>query len=95
MPYLRRVLDNDIAVLHPKEEVGQLAGQDNVSYVLRRELEEGEERLTCTVVVGEIPILRVGNGLITMEVQTRAADEACKKLRQAKSKSDSRDSDTK
>ena len=92
MPYLRRVLDNDIAVLHPKEELGQLADQDNVNYVLGKELEEGEERLTCTVIVGEIPISRVGNGLSTMEVQTRAADEACKMLRKDKSTSGNRDS---
>ena len=92
MPYLRRVLDNDIAVLHPKEELGQLADQDSVSYVLGKEVEEGEERLICTVIVGEIPILTVGNGLSTMEVQTRAADEACKILRQDKSTSGNRDS---
>ena len=90
-PYLRRVLDNDIAVLHPKEELGQLADQDNVNYVLGKELEEGEERLTCTVFVGEMPISSVGNGLSTMEVQTRAADEACKMLRQHKSTLGNRD----
>ena len=78
-------MDNDIAELHPKEELGQLAVQDNVSYVVGKELEEGEDRLTCTVIVGEIPILRVENGLSTMKVQTRAADEVCKMLRQDKS----------
>lgn len=87
MPYLRRVLDNDIAVLHPKEELGQLADQDKVSYVLGKEDGEGKESLTCTVVVGERPISRVGNGLGTMEVETRAADEACKILRQERSMS--------
>ncbi len=81
IPYLRRVLDNDIAVLHPKEELGQLAGQDRVSYVPGKEGAEGEERLTCTVIVGERSVSRVGDGLSTMEVQTRAADEACKTLR--------------
>lgn len=85
MPYLRRVLDNEIAVLHPKEELGQLADQDKVSYVLGKEGEEGEERLTCTVIVGERPILRVGDGLSTMDVQTKAADEACKILRRERS----------
>ena len=94
MPYLRRVLDNDIAVLHPKEELGQLADQDRVNYIMGKESEEGEERLTCTVIVGEIPIpiSSVGNGLSTMEVQTRAADEACKMLRQHKSTLGNRES---
>ena len=70
MPYLGRVLNSDIAVLHPKEELGHLAGQDTVRYVLGKEgeEEEREERLTCTVIVGERPILRVGDGLSTMEV---------------------------
>lgn len=85
MPYLRRVLDNEIAVLHPKEELGQLADRDKVKYILGKEGEEGEERLTCTVIVGERTIVRVGDGLSTMEVQTRAADVACSILRRERS----------
>ena len=85
MTYLRRVLENEIAVLHPKEELGQLADQDKVRYVLGKEDEEGEERLTCSVFVGERQILKVGNGLSPMEVQTRAADESCSILRRERS----------
>ena len=85
MPYLRRVLENDIAVLHPKEELGQLADQARVSYILGNEGAEGGERLTCTVIVGDRLISRVGDGLSTTEVQTRAADEACNTLRSEKS----------
>lgn len=85
MAYLRRVLDHEIAVLHPKEELGQLADQDKVQYVIGKEGREGEERLTCTVILGERPISKVGDGLSTMEVQTRAADEACKVLRRERS----------
>ena len=91
MPYLRRVLDSDIALLHPKEELGQLANQDRVKYVLGKEGEESEERLTCTVIVGERSISRVGDGRTTMEVQTRAADQACKTLRRERSMLGSRD----
>lgn len=87
MPYLRRVLVNEIAVLHPKEELGQLADRDKVKYVLGKEGEEGEERLTCTVFVGERPIVRVGDGLSPMEVETRAADETCSILRRERSTS--------
>ena len=83
MRYLRRVLDNEIAVVHPKEELGQLADQDKVKYVLGKEGDEGEERLTCTVIVGERPILTVGDGLSSMEVETRAADETCDILRRS------------
>ena len=77
MPYMRRILDNEIAVLHPKEELGQLADREKVRYVLGEEGEECEKRLTCTVFVGEKPIVRVGDGLSTIEVETRAADETC------------------
>ena len=85
MTYLRRVLDNEIPVIHPKEELGQLADQDKVKYVLGKEKEEGEERLTCSVFVGERLVLKVGNGLSPMEVQTRAADESCRILRRERS----------
>ena len=43
MPYLRRVLENDIAVLRPKEELGQLADQERVSSILGKEGAEGGE----------------------------------------------------
>lgn len=90
MPYLRRALHNDIALLHPKEELGQLADQDSVKYVIGKEggeCKERVERLTCTIFVGERPIISLGDGLSIREVQTRAADEACKILRREKSNS--------
>ena len=85
MPYLRRVLEDDIALLHPKEELGQLADQEKVSYILGKESAEGGERLTCAVIVGDRLLSRVGDGLSTTEVQTRAADEACNILRSERS----------
>ena len=81
MAYLRRVLENDIALLHPKEELGQLADQEKVSYILGKQSAEGAERLTCAVIMGDRQLSRVGDGLSTTEVQTRAADEACNTLR--------------
>ncbi|KAK4697136.1 endoribonuclease Dicer, partial [Lecanoromycetidae sp. Uapishka_2] len=81
MAYLRRVMHNRIAILHPKEQLGQLSNQDTVKYVLGKEGEEGGMRLTCTVMVGQRQVVRVDDGLSVMEVQTRAADAACKVLR--------------
>ena len=43
--------------------------------------EAGKRRLNCKVRVGEREIVNVGDGLSRMEVETRAADEACKVLR--------------
>ena len=77
MRYLRRVLDIDIALLHPKEELGQLSNEEEVHYVMGKEGEEGKQRLTCTVIVGDTEIARVGDGLKVLEVQTRAAEIAC------------------
>ncbi|MCJ1274748.1 Dicer-like protein 2 [Puttea exsequens] len=74
MPYLRRVIGDGVALLHPKQELGQLSNQNTVEYVLGRE----GERLTCAVKFGDREIVRVGDGLSVMEVQTRAADEACR-----------------
>lgn len=81
MSYLRRVMTEDVALLHPKEEFGQLANQDKVKYELGKEGEEGDQRLTCSVYVGERKLVGVGDGLSIMEVQTRAADTACGILR--------------
>lgn len=81
MSYLRRVMTEDVALLHPKEELGQLANQDKVKYELGKEGEEGDQRLTCNVYIGAGKLVGVGDGLSIMEVQTRAADAACGILR--------------
>jgi len=83
MPYLRRLLEGKIALLHPKEELGQLSNQDSVTYEMGTEEEEGNRRLTCAIFFGQTEIVRVGNGISPMEVQTRAADEACKIVKQS------------
>ena len=81
MTYLRRVMQRHTALLHPKEELGQLADRERVRYVLGKTGEEAGRRLTCTIMVGEREVVHVGDGLSPMEVQTRAADEACTILR--------------
>lgn len=81
MSYLHRVMQNHTALLHPKEELGQLADRERVRYVLGKEGEEEGRRLTCTIMVGEREVAHVGDGISAMEVQTRAADEACVILR--------------
>lgn len=42
MTYLRRIICEDVALLHPKERLGQLANTETVRYARRRET-EGEE----------------------------------------------------
>ena len=81
MAYLRRVIETDIALLHPKEELGQLSNQDEVRYIMGTGGEEGNKRLTCVVMVGERELSSVGDGLKPLEVQTRAAEIACDLLK--------------
>ena len=78
MRYLGRVMDADTALLHPKEELGQMSNQEEVRYAMGKEGEEGgRQRLTCAVFVGDREVAKVGDGLRAAEVQTRAAEIAC------------------
>ena len=83
MSYLCRVLCNDIALLHPKEELGHLADRQNVKYEMSKEGEEGKQQLTCSVSVGKHGVVSVGGGRSIMETQTRAAEAACQSLKQS------------
>lgn len=81
MEYLRRAMDGEFELLHPKEELGQLANQEKVKYVTLIEDEEGAEDgekkvLTCAVSVGERELAKVRGGANVFDVETRVADEA-------------------
>ena len=78
LPYLRRIVGGQVKLLHPKEEVGQLADTEGVRYV--HGLEEGRRAYWCQVFVGEREVVRVGDGTSRFEVETRAAQEAVEKL---------------
>lgn len=84
MSYLRRVMNGDVALLHPKEELGQLAAIEKVKYMLKKEEREGKEkggRLNCEVWVGERMLVKVGDGISRIEVETRAAEIAVRDLK--------------
>ena len=69
-------------MLTRQSSIGQLADQDKVEYtVTMGQAQSEKKRLTCKINVGERDIVTVGDGLSRMEVETRAADEACKILR--------------
>ena len=80
MPYLHRVLNSQIALLHPKEELGLLSKQEEVKYVMDEE-GEGARQLTCAILVGEREVARARQGTSAMECQTRAAEAACRLLK--------------
>ena len=85
MSYFERVRRDNVHMLHPKEELGRLAGNEKVRYENREEgrgengVEEGG--WTCRVWVGEREVCKAGQGRSCTEVETRAADEAVRILK--------------
>lgn len=85
MLYFERVLRDTVHMLHPKEELGRVAGNEKVKYENweERRSENGVEEggWACRVWVGEREVCKAGQGRSCMEVETRAADEAVRILR--------------
>ncbi len=88
MTYLRRALRGSVALLHPKLELGMLAGAEKVRYTVEKADEEGEGggRLSCSVSVGKRELVKVGDGISVLEIQTRGAEEAGNILKGEKAK---------
>lgn len=79
LSYLKRLRGQPpVHVLHPKEELGRLAGSETVSYVLREAEEEdtGSGRFGCKVLLGLREIADVDGALFREEARVRAATEA-------------------
>lgn len=85
LPYVRRLLRDRVHVLHPKEELGRLAGQEKVEYiVVDIEREDGEGReWTCEVIIGGRHVVAVVGCLFKEEAKVRAATHACQILKDA------------
>lgn len=84
LPYFRRILRDDVHILHPKEELGILADAESVRYVIssrERKGEEGKEYL-CTVFVGDVEVVEIDDGVDKEEVKTKAAEMAVKTLKE-------------
>ncbi|KAH6656778.1 hypothetical protein BKA67DRAFT_532030 [Truncatella angustata] len=80
MPYLERVLDQNVDVIHPKNKLGVLAVEKTVKYEVSRE-EDDMTRIRCKVYVGGEMVVEVGDGLYNDEIITRAAERAYDVLR--------------
>jgi len=86
LPYMRRILRDDVHVLHPKEELGILADTETVKYVIdarKSEASEGLEYL-CTVLIGDVKVVSVDGGISKVEVKTKAAECAVKLLKRGR-----------
>jgi dsRNA-specific ribonuclease len=87
MSYLERILRDDIHLLHPKEELGHLAGNDGVKYEpYFNDTEEGGREWFCKVFIGGRCISEVSEGVSKDEVKTKAAEAAVRKLNRERGK---------
>ncbi|KAI1428743.1 RNase3 domain-containing protein [Xylaria sp. FL1777] len=78
LPYLRRMLSDNVDVRHPKNKLGELVGRSGykVRYETETRNEAGVKDLLCKVFVDEKFIVEVSGGVNLQEVVTKAADEA-------------------
>ncbi len=57
LPYMRRVLEDDISILHPKEEIGRLAGNAKIRYgVTRPDAGGSDDAETANSAAGNNPL---------------------------------------
>lgn len=82
LPYLRRMRRDGVHVLHPKEELGRLAGNEAVEYRVREvEVEDGEGReFVCKLLVGDRVVVNLGGAKFKEEAKVKAATEAVRIL---------------
>ncbi|KAI0426631.1 RNase3 domain-containing protein [Xylaria sp. FL1042] len=78
LPYLRRMLSDNVDVRHPKNRLGELVGRDGstVRYETEVRAQEGAKDLLCRVFVNNQVIVEVKGGVKSEEVMAKAADEA-------------------
>ena len=85
MTYLQRLTKGEVKLLHPKEELGQIAIEEEVKYIKTEQLtDEDRKRFACRVFVGKREVASVGDGVSKLEVEIRGAEEAVKFLKETK-----------
>jgi dsRNA-specific ribonuclease len=81
LPLLRRLIADNVDVLHPKNKLGEMAGKEKVKYKVAL-VEDGSYE--CAVYVGEEFLIKVEGGIDKDEVKTKAADAAWRALKAKK-----------
>ena len=85
LPYLERVLRDDIHILHPKEELGRLADRETVKYVVETaQRDDGDPEFACKVYVGDRCVADVQGAYYKEEARTMAAEVAVHKIKAEK-----------
>jgi dsRNA-specific ribonuclease len=76
--YLRRLVNEGVDILHPKNKLGEMAHGRTVEYVVARE--DDAKSYSCNVKIGGKDGVKASNGSSEDEVATRAADMAVELL---------------
>ncbi|KAL1884331.1 hypothetical protein VTK73DRAFT_25 [Phialemonium thermophilum] len=77
LPYMRRLLNDEVHILHPKEELSRLAGPLEVKYLDEvEELEDGTRRVASKVTIGDRVVASVVECLNREEAWIRVAERA-------------------
>ena len=78
LPYLRRILSDNVDVRHPKNKLGELVGRTGkrVRYETEVRIDAGAKDLFCKIFIDEKLFLEVGGGVTPEEVMTKTADQA-------------------
>jgi dsRNA-specific ribonuclease len=83
LPYLLRILTDDIKVIHPKNALGHLVRSETVDYIVSCE-ENASGLYRCLVRINDLDIIAVGECLTKDEAIVRAADAAVKLISESK-----------
>ncbi|KAF5684693.1 Dicer 2 [Fusarium circinatum] len=79
MDYLKFVMEKDIHVQHPKEQLSKLAIATKVKYTTT-EIEEPEPLWSCELTIGERLVAEVEGSLNKVEAMAKAAEKAIRLL---------------
>jgi len=85
LKYFRRILNDNVHIWHPKEELGMVTDTESVRYVVsfRKGNEMGEGReYVCRVFVGDTEVVEMTGGVNKEEVKTKAAEAAVRILKE-------------
>ncbi|KAF4441946.1 Dicer 2 [Fusarium acutatum] len=79
MDYLKFVMEKDIHVQHPKEQLSKFAFATKMKYTTT-EIKEPEPRWSCELTIGERLVAEVEGSLNKVEAMTKAAEKAIRLL---------------
>lgn len=86
--YLDRIVQDQVHVLHPREELGILAGDKKVTYEVQEQtMDDRINGWSCKVYVGETLVSEDAWGISDDEVRTKGAEYAVSSLRFANGRS--------